>query len=241
MNKIFFLFLAGLVLFLQTIKAEIIEIPEEELSQETVLPKFDFPESVKNRNVITSHKFEMGGYFGWNISEPIYGQKKMGINVGYHFSEMSALILNYSKWMGGLNTQYTDGLESSPNNLDFNRAPKLLDSIYFHYEWHLYYGKISLSKQNVVNSTLYPIFGAGQTRYEDRSCNGLDVGIGQKFYLGKSFGFRADFKLQYSEAPSPFLSGRMRTTPSDPIPQPSEFRNRWVMNSILDLGFMFLF
>mgnify|MGYP001570189927 CR=1 FL=1 len=239
MNNIVFFVLISLISFFQTAKAEVVEIPEEELSKETVLQKFDFPENVKNRSVVTDKKFEIGGYFGWNISEPIYGQGKMGANIGYHFSETVAIILNYAKLSSGLNTQYTDGLEKE-HFLDFRRAPKLLDSTYFHYEWLLYYGKINFSKQMIANTTLYPIFGIGQTRYESRSYKGLDAGIGLKLYFQKNFGCRADFKLQYSESPSPFLSGRMRTSPLDPTPEPTEFHSRWTVNSILDFGFMFL-
>lgn len=220
-------------------RAEVVEIPEEELSQETVLPKFDFPESVKNRVVVTAKKIELGTYLGFNISEPIYGQGKFGINLGYHLSETAALVLNYAKWNGGLNTQYTDGLEIAPNNLDFTRIPKILDSTYLHYEANIFYGKISFTKDLVANNTIYPIFGIGQTRYQHKSYKGIDFGIGQKVYFGSRFGLRADFKFQYSEAPSPFLGGRMQST--QPKPEPSDFRDRWVLSSILDLGLTILF
>ncbi len=166
--------------------SETIDFPEDELAQESVLPKFDRPDSVKKRNVTTENKFELGAYYGWNILEPIQNQSKVGFNLGYHWSEESALVLNYAQWLGGLNKQYTDELLSS-NHLDFNRSPKIKYSAFAHYEWNIFYGKISLTKQGVVNLSTYPIIGAGLTTYEHKSYPGIDFGIGQKFYFGKSF------------------------------------------------------
>jgi outer membrane beta-barrel protein len=238
--------MTAIMILLQNIEAratETLEIQEDELAQESVLPKFDRPDSVLRRNVTTEKKFELGGYYGWDILEPIENQSKVGVNGGYHFSESSALMLNYAQWLPGLNTQYTDGLSSS-NNLDFSRAPKLKYSLYAHYEWKVFYGKISFTKQSVVNLSTYPIFGIGTTAYENKSYYGVDAGIGQKFYFGKSFALRADLKLQYSGKPSPFLQGSMKaptdTTPGDPQPTPDQFKDKWDFGTILDIGVSFL-
>jgi outer membrane beta-barrel protein len=229
--------------------AETMDIQEDELAQETVLPKFDRPESVKNRNITTANRFEFGGYYGWNILEPIQNQSKIGFNAGYHLSEQSALMVNYAQWQSGLNTQYTDGLSAPNNYLDFTRAPKLKYSLYGHYEWKIFYGKISVTKQGVVNLSTYPIFGAGITAYEHKNYFGADIGIGQKFYFGKSVALRADFKFQYSQKPSPFLQGAMKKPPAtgtagnglgDIPPQPGDFTEKWDMGTMLEIGVSFL-
>ena len=225
--------------------AETIDFPEDELAQESVLPKFDRPDSVRRRNVPTESRFEFGGFYGWNILEPIRNQSKVGVNLGYHWSENSAFMLNYSQWLGGLNNQYTDNLYEN-HRLDFERTPKLKYSIYGHYEWKIFYGKISFTKQGVLNLSTYPIFGAGMTAYEHKNYPGVDFGIGQKFYFGKSFALRADFKLQYSQKPSPFYSeGPSNTDPSvhishDP-PDLNDFPDKWDLGTILDVGVSFLF
>lgn len=219
-------------------KAETIDFPEDELAQESVLPKFDRPDSVKKRNVVTANRFEIGGYYGWNFLEPIKNQNKIGVNFGYHWSETSALTVNYANWMTGLNKQYTDGLEEAPNNLDFDRSPKLKYSLYGHYEWKVFYGKISLTKQGVTNISVYPIFGAGITAYENKNYPGVDFGIGQKFYFSKNIALRADAKIQYGQQPSPFLQGSMKKT--DPQPSASDFKDRWSLGTILDIGLTFL-
>ncbi|MGZ5280122.1 MAG: outer membrane beta-barrel domain-containing protein [Pseudobdellovibrionaceae bacterium] len=234
----FFTMLLILVQAHEVRAAESMDIQLDELAQESVLPKFDRPDSVRHRNVITEKRFELGAYYGWNILEPILNQSKVGVNLGYHLTEQSAVMFNYAQWMSGLNSQYTDGLAGGGNNLDFTRSPKLKYSLFAHYEWKIYYGKISFTKQGVVNLSTYPIFGAGMTAYEHKSYFGADVGIGQKFYFGKSVALRADFKLQYSQKPSPFLKGYMKNT--DPVPQPGLFNEKWDLGTMLDFGVTFL-
>lgn len=218
-------------------RAETIDFPQDELAQESVLPKFDRPDSVRRRNIVTEGRFELGTYYGWNILEPILNQSKIGFNVGYHLTENSALVVNYAQWMKGLNNQYTDSL-SQNHNLDFARSPQLKYSLFGHYEWKIFYGKISFTKQGVVNLSTYPILGAGITAYENKSYPGVDFGIGQKFYFGKSFALRADFKLQYSQKPNPFLQGKMQY--SQPKPELGEFSSKWDLGTILDVGVSFL-
>lgn len=232
----------SVLLLAGNIFAEVIDFPQDELAQESVLPKFDRPESVKKRNVTTANRFELGGYYGWNILEPIQNQSKFGLNAGYHWSEESAFVLNYAQWIGGLNKLYTDGLEGDPNWLDFSRAPKLKYSLFAHYEWNIFYGKISLTKQGVMNLTTYPIFGLGMTAYEHKNYPGVDLGIGQKFYFGKRLALRADLKFQYSGKPSPFLNGKMKIQPGrvDPVPSAGEFKDKWDFGTILDIGVTFL-
>jgi outer membrane beta-barrel protein len=235
-------FFAALLILAQTLEAraaEAMDIQPDELAQESVLPKFDHPETVRRRNIVTEKKFELGAYYGWNILEPIENQSKVGFNLGYHINEQSALVANYAQWMSGLNNQYTDGLsDPKSNNLDFTRAPKLKYSLYGHYEWKIFYGKISFTKQGVVNLSTYPIFGGGITAYEHKSYFGVDAGIGQKFYFGKTVALRADFKLQYSQKPSPFLKGYMKN--SDPVPQPGQFPEKWDLGTMLEIGVSFL-
>lgn len=234
------LFLTVLMLLQNQIHAaETLPIDNEELAQESVLPKFDRTESVKNRNIITEKKIEVGAYYGWNTLEPILNQSKVGLNLGYHLSEMSALSLNYASWTSGLNTQYTDSLAAPGNDLDFARAPQLKYSLYGHYEWKVFYGKISVTKKGVVNLSTYPILGIGTTAYEHKNYFGFDFGIGQKFYFTKSFALRADFKLQYSQKPNPFLTGKMTT--SSPRPSAGDFQDIWDLGTMLEIGGSFLF
>ncbi len=241
----------GLVPFFyqSLVRAEVIEFPEEELAQESVLPKFDKPDVVKNRNVTTANKFEVSPYLGFNVTEPIYNQTRFGAKFGYHWSEESTINLNFAKHSSGLNTQYTDALKSQ-YNLDFSRAPAVNYSYYINYEYKVFYGKISLTKQGTLNLITSPIFGVGMTAFETKSYPGFMAGIGQKFYFTKSIALAFDLLAQYSQAPSPFLAGRMKTAPSsgtagsglgDIVPQKGEFEDKWSLSTIMNLGVTFVF
>lgn len=218
--------------------AQDLEVPEEELARETVLPRFERGEAVKSRNIVTAKRFEVGPYLGFNFTEPIYHQTKFGFNLGYHFSEQNLLMFNFVKWMDGRNTQYTELLRRPPFNLDFNRVPNIEYALWANYEMQAYYGKVSLTKAGVLNLHLYPILGAGLTKYVHKVYPGINFGLGQKFYFTKNFALRMDFKLQYQQGPSPFL--RTAINAASPPPSPGDFKDKFSLGTIFDLGFTFL-
>jgi len=235
---VFSTFASILSFSIAALATEVIEFPENELAQESVLPKFDRPDVVKSRNVVTAKKIEIAPFYGFVTTEPIYGQTKTGLNLAYHWSEESAFSLNYAMFSGGLNAQYNDQLKQN-YNLDFSRAPKQKFALFGNYEYKAYYGKVSFTKQGTMNLSTYPIMGLGIVSYDTKSYPGFDFGIGQKFYFSKSIGLRIDYKFQYAQGPSPFLLGRMKTT--DPVPQAGEFATKWTMNNLIDVGATILF
>lgn len=211
-----------------------VEVPEEELAKESVLPRFERGEAVKNRAIVTEGKFEFGAYGGWNFTEAIYNQAKVGFNLGYHASETHGFVLNFSYWMPGRNSQYTDLLRQQ-SNLDFGRTPDLQFAIWGNWELKAYYGKISWTKRGVMNLHLYPILGVGIAKYVHKPYPGLNFGFGQKFYFSKAFALRMDFKLQYQQGPNPFL-GNGHLVATNPIPDPGLFGDKWTLGTILDVG-----
>lgn len=217
-----------------------VELPSDELSQETVLPSFENSTVVKNRNVTLSNRIETSLYYGWNFSEPIENQSKVGVNLGYHFNEVHTVTVNYASWGSGLNPQYTGQLAQAPNLLDFSRSPQLQNSIWVNWEGNLFYGKISLAKKTVTNFHLYPIAGIGQTAYTNKSYLGANVGAGWKFYFNSTWAFRMDLKFQYSGKPSPFLGGGS-LHPTSAVPLPSAFGDTTAVSTILDVGIAALF
>ena len=219
--------------------AESIDIPEDELARESVLPKFDRPDNVRNRNVVTAKRTEMGLYYGANFTEPIYNQSKLGLNLGYHWSEDSAIMFNFAKWMSGRNAQYVPGIEEKHGSIDFSRTPDLEYSLWANYELKAYYGKISLTKQGVMNLSLYPIMGAGVTKYTHKTYPGINAGVGQKFYFGPSLALRIDFKFQYQQGPNPFLTNLGKAPAA--VPDGGAFEDKFRLDNVMDLGLSFLF
>lgn len=228
------------------VSADSIQLPEEELAKESVYPKFDPPHSVKNRNIVTNDKTELGLYYGWNFTEPIYHQNKLGVNFGWHTDEFQAWMINFAKWFPGRNVQYTDTLKKF--GLDFNRTPDLEYSAYLLYVMKNYYGKMSITKQGTMNLSLFPVFGVGITKYVHKPYFGATGGLGTKFYFSKSIALHAELRFQFQQAPNPFLGskgGAPCSTPtvSDtcPKPEPSDFEDKWYLSNIMDVGLSFLF
>ena len=215
---------------------EEVELPPEELSKESVSARFDNTVTVRSRNIRLAGKFETGAYFGWNFNEAIANQGQYGLNLGYHWSETSSLILNYSFLAPGLNTQYSSALNAQ--GLDFTRAPAPQSAAWLNYEWDIFYGKISLTKQWVTNISIYPLGGLGMTTYSNKSYYGLDGGLGGKFYFNPTWAIRLDFKLQYSGQPSPFQANILKTLPA---PSPNAFNDQYSFGVILDVGLVAVF
>lgn len=233
-----FLFILGALMSFAPMSFANVDVPEEELARESVLPRFERGEAVKNRTIVSAKKVEIGGYFGWNFTEPIYNQSKFGANLGYHFDETHGLMLNFVKWMDGRNNQYTDLL--SKQGLDFSRAPNLEMAAWLNYEMQAYYGKMSLSKTAVTNLHLYPILGAGVTKYTHKVFPGVNAGLGMKFYLTNSLALRFDFKLQMSQGVNPFLGGGKILTSNPVRPAPSDFGDKFYLGTIFDVGLSLL-
>lgn len=218
-----------------------VELPTDELAKESVLPKFENSVSVKNKNVSLARKIELVPYVGWNFTEAIFNQMKIGAIVGYHLNDFHALSVNFGAWMTGL-SQYGEQLQStsiSLNPLDFSRAPRPQYSLSGNWEITAYYGKISMTKQGTGNISLYPLFGAGMTAYTHKAYFNMNGGVGMKLYFNRNFALRTDLRLQYGQQTQPFLTNRM--TSGTPVPDPSEFSEKWMMSTIVDVGLAFLF
>ena len=125
--------------------SEVVELPKEELAQESVLPVFDNPTSVKNRAVVTQGHVEFGGYYGTALTEPIANVSKLGATLYYHTSEDHAFGVTYSKNFAG-QSSYANQLNSK-YNLDFSRSPAPDYTLMADYNIKMFYGKMSfLSK-----------------------------------------------------------------------------------------------
>ena len=79
-----------------------IQFPEEELANESVLPIFDQPVSVKNRSVLTAQRLEVGGGGGYSLSEPFLNPLSVAVMASYHFTEDHAFNLFGLYNLGGL-------------------------------------------------------------------------------------------------------------------------------------------
>jgi outer membrane beta-barrel protein len=216
-----------------------IELPEDELAKETVLPVFEKPGMVRMRNIVTRKKFEIGLHYGWLMTEPIFDTSRIGLTGYYHTNEDTAWGALFYAHSTGLST-YANQLGNTGFDLDFNRAPKPLYSVYLDYNKKLFYGKMSLSKITSVNMHLQGLLGFGLTQYENnKTYPSLSAGAGYKFYLTKHWSLRTDLRLLIHQAPTPFKKDVLLET--NPDPGFGVFEDRLHFTNTLDIGFNYLF
>jgi outer membrane beta-barrel protein len=245
------LFLAAFLLQRVAFAAEVVELPPEELAQESVYPVFDKPVSVKNRNVLMSGKFEIGGYYGNALTEPIFNVSKFGLAAYYHTSEIHAIGFFYEKNAAGL-SKYGEQLREVPSsdgtiiNLDFNRAPAPDSTMMVDYNFNAFYGKMSLSKSIVFNLTTLGSVAGGMVKYANKAYPGIALGLGQKYYLTRALSLRVDVRLFMNNAPIPFYKtdGTTSINPSTPgktAPTFDQFKERLTYTTNMDFGLNYMF
>lgn len=218
---------------------EAVEVPEDELARESVTPVFDNTVSVKNRNVNKEGSFDVGVFGGLALTEPIANTTKLGFEINYHFAEEHSLGAFFTINNSGLSKD-AQSLKDSPDfKLDFNRAPKPKNSMMLDYNYTPFYGKLSVTKEGVINTTIAGLLSAGVVKYEHKSYPAIALGIGQRFFFGNHFSVKLDFRLFAHNAPIPFKKGSMRET--DPVPELSSFDERITYTSNLQLGINYLF
>jgi len=215
-----------------------IVVPKDELAQESVYPIFDNLESVKSRNIQDSQTFDVGVFGGLAITEPIASTTKYGISLNYHINEVHSLGLLWATNSSGLSKD-AEGLRSD-FGLDFTRAPYPVYSIMGDYNYKLYYGKLSVTKNGVINTSLYASTSAGVIKYIHKTYPGVAIGVGERFYFSKNFAFKVDLRLFINSAPIPFKSGALRAG-IDPIPTYDSFSERISYTTNLEFGVNYLF
>ena len=233
-------FVAALILWTGTAwAADVVELPKEELAQESVLPVFDNPVSVKNRAVVTQSHIEVGGYYGMALTEPIANVSKLGVTGYYHTSEDHAFGLLYSKNFAG-ESSYANQLNSK-FKLDFSRAPAPEYALMADYNLKMFYGKMSLSKSLVLNLSLFGTAALGTVKYAHKSYPAAALGVGEKFYLSHQWALRVDLRLYGHQAPIPFLSGNPGILSASAKPSFDDFQERMTYTTNMDFGVSYLF
>ncbi len=244
MTKTIWIFLA-LLLSAQAF-AEDIEVPEEELARESTLPVFNRRRAVLNRNVLTAERIEVGLGAGMEANEPYYNDYMMALQGTYNYNETQALNITGLYWAPGLSSygnQLKAGRKHSPAQpndfaaFDASKAPHPAWGLFANYEYIAYYGKISVTKQNVMNLNLFGIFGLGYINMGAASTFGFNVGVGQNFFFTKNVGFRFDLRWLIFQGPDPTSKA---LDPNQAAPSANAFSNRIFYNSQLGLALVYI-
>jgi outer membrane beta-barrel protein len=235
-----FKWILGLCLILSSVSvsADEIEFPDEELSRETTLPVFSKRRIVLNRNVETERRFEFGLGSGLEMNEPYYNDLMFNVVGTYNLSETSAVNLTGLFWMSGLSS-YGELLKQGSSTVpkfDASLAPHPKFALFGNYEFIAYYGKISLTKQTVMNLNLFGIGGLGYMNLGTVNTIGANVGLGQNFFLTKNFGIRVDLRWIIFRGPN---AATKQLTPGTTV-KASEFEDRFYFNTQLGVSGIFI-
>lgn len=152
---------------------------------------------VQNRTYSKQGKLQVGLLGGRASDDPFLSTMTYGLNLGYNFSEFwgaSLLGLGYSvKGSNALETLQAGGKEAN------TVAPKS----YYGAEatGSFLYGKLSLLGASIIYYDMHATGGAGVTKTENDAASAtVSLGLGQRFYITKSFSLRMDYRFQTFEA-----------------------------------------
>lgn len=227
-----------IIVFSISSEAAEMNVPQDELAQETVYPVFDNPVSVRNRNVQDTGTFDIGLFGGMAITEPIASTSKFGLALNYHFNEAHMLGLVYAKNSTGLSKD-AKGLKDD-FGLDFGRAPYPEYSLVADYNYKLYYGKLSVTKNGVINTSIFVSAAAGMIKYVHKSYPTVAFGVGERFYFTDHLALKVDLRVFFNNAPIPFKAGALREG-IDPVPSYDSFDERLTYTTNLEVGLNYLF
>lgn len=218
---------------------ETIHFPDEELASESVLPVFHPSISVKNRNVVTEGRVELGAYGGYSLNEPFFNPLSVGASITYHINEDHGINLFGLSYLQGT-SNYSQQLNPIPGssvnaNLQYAPAPKYL--ALGSYQFTAYYGKISLSKDYVMNLGLYGLLGGGVMGIGDATKPVASIGLGQKFYFNPSVALRFDLRFLFYQGPDPV--SKSLATKTD-VQSANYFDEKMYIDGLLTFGAVFL-
>ena len=177
-----------------------VNLTEKELTRESVLPLIENVQSVRNRNVSKAGTFSIYSLGGIVVNNPFFTNIAIGGTLGYHFNEFHSINL-FGAYMFSSPTKYANQIIEDPtltsgNNeylKDFKSFPQAKILALGIYEFSPLYGKMSFTKNMVLNIDLLFSVGAGTIIFETSSpLPAFTVGLGQRFYFGKNWGLRFD-------------------------------------------------
>lgn len=206
---VLFTFLSSVFAF-----AEDITFSNDELARETVFPVFRSTEMIKNRYVKTKGRFEIGFGAGINQTDPLYEGINYNGAITYNLTEIHGVRLTGMLIQKGLSAngkKIKEGVKG--RKIDFSKVPHPSQMIIADYQFTALYGKISLTKNTVLNLSLYGLVGGGFINFTP-SASDLNIsdisaspvfstGFGFKAYLNPHIALQYDLKLPIYRGANP--------------------------------------
>jgi outer membrane beta-barrel protein len=223
-------------------RAEEVEFPDEELARDSVLPVFQNSRDVLHRHIKTVKRIEVGVGGGLEIDEPFYNDIVYNVHGGYHWSDLSAVTVDVPIWSTGLSS-YGQNLQSTGgliNHFDASKAPHPAWGLVGNYEFTAYYGKISITKQTVMNLNLFAFAGPLYINMKTYNAFGADIGIGQNFFISQNMAIRFTMAMLIFEGPNAAAIDLSSNPAVNQKPAASDFPNKIFYNNQMMLSLVFL-
>lgn len=225
-----------------TASAVTIEFPEEELAKESVLPVFEGgTTAVKSRRVVTKKKIELGLMGGMIFNEPFFSPLAYGIHAGYHFNEFHSLKVNAFLRNEDISSDARQAdADLGVSKINFSVVPVPSYLVTLDYQLTPYYGKISLTKDFIMNLALYVYGGLGMTDLGGGEVTWIsDIGIGQNLFFTPKFGIRLDMKFLLYEGLNVTSRASQTSVATSPV-DPSIFDKQFNVSPSIMFGIVYL-
>ncbi|MBC7464833.1 MAG: outer membrane beta-barrel domain-containing protein [Bdellovibrio sp.] len=234
----FFIFVS-FVIFGLTAKAEEIKFNDDVLPTESVMPKLDSVDAVRNRLLSHKGRFEIGLDYLWAIDELFFNTSLYGFQAYYHLSNDIGLGFKYYQYGSGTN-DYGKQFEQATagNAMKFDRAPAPKSIAALSLLNRIMYGKISVTKETILPFIVNIEYDLGLNKYGDKTMLYSAVGLSHKIYFQKNIGVGLTYHLQVHEVPNPVS---VSIKENSPVPAESDFTKKVQISQSIALGLSYLF
>jgi outer membrane beta-barrel protein len=236
-KKSILLLFISLLFVPMAIHAEEIKFSEDVLPTESVLPKLDSVDAVRNRLLSHKGRFEVGLDYLWAIDELFYNTSLYGVQAYYHLNNDFGLGAKYYQNSPGKN-DYGNQFEQIGNPLQFDRAPAPKSITALSLLNRILYGKISVTKDTVLPFVVNMEYDLGLNKYGSKMLVYSAVGLSHKIYFKHSIGVGLTYHIQVHEVPNP-VSVNIRE--ASPTPSESDFAKKVQISQSIALGVSYLF
>ena len=232
-----------LLFYALTSEAIRIQFPDEELSSEAVLPIFQPKRMVLDRRVSLKNRFELGATVSFGLDEPFYYPIYGTGLAAFYISEAHGISLTGTYFYPKYSTAgraLQKGLEDG-KTLDVFKVPYPQLMGFLNYKYVPYYGKISLTKQFILNLSIYGYLGPGLIIFNHGTKQiAGNFGIGQKLYFNKWLALRGEIGLYGYYGPAPARVDLGKTVQEIPYNQLQPQHKRIILNLIANIGVVLL-
>lgn len=225
-----------LTLSFAQVKAEEIKFNDDVLPTESVLPKLDSVDAVRNRLLSHKGRFEVGLDYLWAVDELFFNTTLYGFQGYYHLNNDIGLGLKYYQYASGLN-DYGKQFDQAAT-IKFDRAPAPQSIFALSLLNRILYGKISVTKETILPFIVNIEYDLGLNKYGTKSLFYSAVGLSHKIYFKGNVGVGLTYHLQVHEVPN---AVSVNIKEASPIPSESDFTKKIQISQSIALGVSYLF